>query len=69
MSTLKLTYQGDLRVECTHAESGATLVTDAPKDCNGQGHFLSPTDLCAAATAACAWTVAGCAHAGILDQW
>ena len=57
MATVTLTYQGDLRVECVHAESGATLVTDAPKDNNGQGRAFSPTDLCATSTAACATTI------------
>ena len=59
MATLTLTYQGDLRVECAHVESGATLVTDSPKDSGGQGRSFSPTDLCAASTAACAATVMG----------
>lgn len=59
MATVTLTYQGDLRVECVHVESGTTLVTDAPKDNNGQGRSFSPTDLCAASVAACATTIMG----------
>ncbi len=57
MATVTLTYQGDLRVECVHVESGTTLTTDAPKDNNGQGRAFSPTDLCVASTAACATSI------------
>ena len=59
MTTMSLKYCGDLRVECTHDESGATFMTDAPKDNNGKGEAFSPTDLCANAVAACAMTIIG----------
>ena len=59
MTTMSLKSNGDLRVECTHDESGATFVTDAPKDNNGKGEAFSPTDLCATAVAACAMTIIG----------
>lgn len=59
MTTMSLTYRGDLRVECTHDESGATFMTDAPRDNNGKGEAFSPTDLCATAVAACAMTIIG----------
>lgn len=59
MPTIKETYLGDLRVECVHALSGATLTTDAPIDNQGKGEAFSPTDLCAAALGACAMTIIG----------
>lgn len=46
-------YLGNKRVELKHAESGVTILTDAPKDNNGEGRSFSPTDLCAASLAAC----------------
>lgn len=59
MPTITARYNGDLRVECTHVASGATIVTDAPVDNNGKGQAFSPTDLCAAALGACAMTIIG----------
>ena len=59
MTTMSLKYRGDLRVECTHDDSGATFMTDAPRDNNGKGEAFSPTDLCAPAVAACAMTIIG----------
>ena len=52
-------YPGDLRVECTHLQSGAALITDAPTDNQGKGESFSPMDLCAAALAACTLTTIG----------
>lgn len=59
MATIKAKYLGDLRVECTHVDSGATIVTDAPKDNEGKGEAFSPTDLCATSLGACAMTIMG----------
>ncbi|MBO5490966.1 MAG: OsmC family protein [Desulfovibrio sp.] len=59
MSTVHATYLGGLRVECTHEQSGTTLVTDAPTDNQGKGESFSPTDLCATALGACAMTIIG----------
>ncbi len=59
MSTFTLAYSGDLRVECLHTNSGATLITDAPKDNQGQGRAFSPSDLLAVALATCATTLMG----------
>ena len=59
MPTLTGIYRGGLRVECRHQQSGATLVTDGPADSGGRGQSFSPTDLVAAALAACASTVIG----------
>lgn len=61
MPTVKARYLGDLRVECQHVASGATLVTDAPVDNNGKGRSFSPTDLACTALAACAMTIMGIA--------
>ena len=30
MATISATYLGDLRVECTHNQSGTKIITDAP---------------------------------------
>ncbi|KIO47506.1 MULTISPECIES: OsmC family protein [Porphyromonadaceae] len=59
MTTVKAKYLGDLRLECTHLQSGTTIVTDAPTDNNGKGEAFSPTDLCATSLAACAMTIMG----------
>ncbi len=59
MTTVSAKYLGDLRVECTHLQSGTVIVTDAPTDNQGKGEAFSPTDLCAASLAACAMTIIG----------
>ena len=59
MPTVTAIYQGNLRVECRHEQSGTTIVTDAPVDNRGRGEAFSPTDLCAAALGACAMTFMG----------
>lgn len=52
-------YEGDLHCKATHGVSGATLITDAPKDNQGKGESFSPTDLIAAALGSCILTVMG----------
>lgn len=59
MATVTAKYLGDLRVESTHAASGATLITGAPLDNQGKGEGFSPTDICTASLAACALTIMG----------
>lgn len=59
MATIDIVYKGDLRTEATHVKSGATLITDAPVDNNGQGRSFSPTDLAATALGTCIITVMG----------
>ncbi len=59
MATAIATYKGGLRVECTHVQSGTTILTDAPTDNPGSGEEFSPTDLCATAVAACGATIMG----------
>ncbi len=56
MVQIDATYDGDLRCKATHAESGTTLLTDAPKDNHGKGESFSPTDLVATAVGTCMLT-------------
>jgi putative redox protein len=51
------TYQGTKRVLLKHGPSGAELITDAPKDNNGEGASFSPTDLVATGLGACMLTI------------
>lgn len=46
-------YLGNLKMELTHAPSGAKLNTAAPVDNKGDGSSFSPTDLVAAALGSC----------------
>lgn len=59
MSTISITYEGDLHTVATHKESGQKLHTDAPKDHEGRGENFSPTDLVATALGSCIATVIG----------
>ena len=59
MPTIKSKYQGNLRTEAQHIQSGNTLITDAPTDNNGKGEAFSPTDLVSAALGSCMMTMMG----------
>ena len=59
MNTAEVIYQGQLRSECTHLQSGTKIVTDAPTDNFGKGEAFSPTDLVAIALASCLITTIG----------
>lgn len=59
MTTLAVEYMGDLKCRAVHAESGTVLVTDAPKDNQGEGSSFSPTDLVATALGSCIATIMG----------
>ena len=61
MSTVTISYQGELRTSVTHTKSGDQLVTDAPTDNHGKGEAFSPTDLIAASLISCIITVMGIA--------
>ena len=55
----KVTYNGSLRTEAIHVQSGNTIITDAPIDNYGKGEAFSPTDLVATALASCMLTIMG----------
>lgn len=55
--TSKVTYLGDLRTQCVHIQSGATIITDAPTDNHGKGEAFSPTDLAATSLGTCMLTI------------
>ena len=59
MTVMTAKYLGNLRMECSHEQSGAVILTDAPTDNQGKGEAFSPTDLVATALAACATTIMG----------
>jgi uncharacterized OsmC-like protein len=61
METIRTIYQGDLRTEAVHVNSGVKLITDAPPDNQGKGESFSPTDLLAAALGSCMVTIMGIA--------
>ncbi|MEY2692665.1 MAG: hypothetical protein RIT03_1055 [Bacteroidota bacterium] len=57
--TSKITYLGQLRTESVHVQSGASILSDAPVDNQGQGAAFSPTDLVANALGSCMMTIMG----------
>ena len=58
---IKSYYQGDLRTEAKHLQSGTQIITDAPTDNHGKGESFSPTDLVAGALTSCMMTIMGIA--------
>ncbi len=61
MTEIQIAYEGKLRCVARHVDSGATLITDAPKDNMGNGQSFSPTDLVATALGTCMMTIMGIA--------
>ncbi|WP_203292920.1 OsmC family protein [Luteirhabdus pelagi] len=59
MSTSTVIYLGQLRTKCTHTNSGASYITDAPTDNHGKGEAFSPTDTVATGLANCMLTMMG----------
>ena len=58
MHQMKVTYQGSLRTTAIHLDSKNSIITDAPKDNQGQGEAFSPTDLLCTSLASCMLTIA-----------
>ncbi len=59
MPTVHIAYQGGLRTQATHVQSGTTILTDAPTDNHGRGEAFSPTDLTATSLGTCIITTMG----------
>lgn len=59
MSLMKMEYQGNLRTSAEHLDSKNIIITDAPKDNQGNGESFSPTDLMSTSLATCMLTIAG----------
>jgi len=59
MITSKINYRGNLRTEAVHLNSNTKIITDAPKDNQGNGEAFSPTDLVATALGSCMLTIIG----------
>lgn len=51
--TASIIYQGELRCQATHLQSGTIIETDAPTDNRGKGEKFSPTDTLCVALATC----------------
>jgi len=51
--TATIHYEGNLRCNAQHLQSGITMETDAPTDNRGKGERFSPTDLVCTALATC----------------
>ena len=51
--TATIHYEGNLRCNATHLQSGTATETDAPTDNRGKGERFSPTDLVCTALATC----------------
>ncbi len=51
--TASISYEGNLRCNATHLQSGTAIETDAPTDNRGKGERFSPTDLVCTALGTC----------------
>jgi uncharacterized OsmC-like protein len=56
-----VSYEGSLRCRAEHADSGAVVLTDAPKDHHGQGESFSPSELLSVSLGSCILSVMGIA--------
>jgi putative redox protein len=59
MSETTVHYEGSLRCRAEHAESGAVVVTNAPKENHGSGASFSPSDLLSVALGSCILSAMG----------
>lgn len=57
MSLMKIMYKGNYRTQALHLDSSNFLITDAPKDNQGNGEAFSPTDLLCTSLASCMLTI------------
>lgn len=57
MSLMNVVYQGNFRTQATHLDSKNQIITDAPKDNQGNGEAFSPTDLLCTSLASCMLTI------------
>lgn len=57
--TAQIEYEGNLRCNAIHLQSGSTLETDAPTDNRGKGERFSPTDMLCVSLATCVLTTMG----------
>ena len=57
MSLMNIKYQGNFRTQAIHIDSKNQIITDAPKDNQGQGEAFSPTDLLSTSLASCMLTI------------
>ncbi len=51
--TATILYEGNLRCNAKHLQSGSAIETDAPTDNRGKGERFSPTDLVCTALGTC----------------
>ena len=59
MAHIEISYEGNLSTRAIFPESGEELLTDAPKDNQGEGKHFSPTDLVGVALGSCVLTLMG----------
>lgn len=59
MEIAKIKFTPPLYTEVIHLNSGYKMITDAPKDNNGEGKSLSPTDMLSTSLASCMMTIIG----------
>lgn len=55
---MEVQYKGSFRTEALHLDSKNKIITDAPKDNQGNGEAFSPTDLMCTSLASCMLTIA-----------
>ena len=63
--TASIVYNGNLRCEANHIQSGTFIESDAPTDNRGKGEKFSPTDLLCVSLATCMLTTMAIKAAGL----
>ena len=56
-----ISYEGSLRCRSEHANSGAVVLTDAPKDNHGKGESFSPSEMLSVSLGSCILSIMGIA--------